>query len=266
MKTAVAICTFPIEINPTMYDATKDQMSYADFIIFKEQKFLRNIFSEKELSTTDALKNLEIYHQKFTKFLQLSIYLQNSINTIKEFDDCPHEELQDFISEFCQDCVDFAEINEKIIEVEMKNTYRTKIAKKTLQSYAFVYQRIMDFPHNKFDYKTVATNDLFVYVHKIFNVKIHLHHSHVRGKIKGDAHYFCNEKVRENKDAFSCVVHNFFGFDIYFLIKGIRLSVWESKDINIGGTGLTNINYGSLMDMKFIDTMKYFVTSLGKLA
>ena len=139
-KNHCCICTFPIEINPTMYDATKDQMSYADFNIFKEHKFLRNIFAEKELS--------------------------NSINTIKEFDACPNEELQDFISEFCQDCVDFAEINEKIIEVEMKNTYRTKTAKKTLQIYAFVYQRIMDFPHNKFDYETVTTNDLFVYIHK----------------------------------------------------------------------------------------------------
>ena len=128
-KNRCCICTFPIEINPTMYDASKDQMFYADFIIFKEHKFLRNIFSEKELSATDALKNLEIYHQKFTKFLQVLIYLQNSINMIKDFDYCPHEELQDFISEFCQDCVDFAEINEKIIEVEMKNTYRTKITK-----------------------------------------------------------------------------------------------------------------------------------------
>ena len=85
-------------------------------------------------------------------------------------------------------------------------------------------------------------------------------------KIKGYTHDFCNEKVRENKDTFSCVAHNFFGFDIYFLIKSIRLSVWETKDIDIGGTGLTNINYGSLMDMKLIDTMKYFLTSLGKLA
>ena len=31
---------------------------------------------------------------------------------------------------------------------------------------------------------------------------------------------------------------NFFGFDMYFLIKGIRLSVWETKDINIGRKGL----------------------------
>ena len=55
-------------------------------------------------------------------------------------------------------------------------------------------------------------------------------------------------------------------FNIYFLIKGIRMSVWDIKDINIGGTGLTNINFGSISEMKLIDTMKYFLTSLGKLA
>ena len=53
---------------------------------------------------------------------------------------------------------------------------------------------------------------------------------------------------------------------MYFLIEGIRLSVWETKDINIGRTGLTNINFASISNIKFIDTMKYYQTSLGKLA
>ena len=38
------ICTFPLEISPTSYDANEKTMSYADFIIFKEHKFLRNVF------------------------------------------------------------------------------------------------------------------------------------------------------------------------------------------------------------------------------
>ena len=38
------------------------------------------------------------------------------------------------------------------------------------------------------------------------------------------------------------------------------------KDINIGRTGLTNINFASIGNVKFIDTMKYYQTSLGKLA
>ena len=86
------------------------------------------------------------------------------------------------------------------------------------------------------------------------------------GKIIRYAHDFCNPQVRENKDVLTCIAHNFFGFDMYFLIKVIRLSVWETKDINIGGTGLTNINFASIDNIKFIDAMKYYQTSLGKLA
>ena len=52
------ICTFPLEINPTTPDATKEKMFYSDFVIAKEHKFLRNIFSEDELSSSNALKNI----------------------------------------------------------------------------------------------------------------------------------------------------------------------------------------------------------------
>ena len=239
-------------------------MSYSDFVICKEHKFLRNIFSEEELATTSVLKDLSTYHEE--KFLHISIYLQNSIHPIQEFSDCPHEELLNFCLEFCSDCVDFIEIKKTISDVDMKNNPRSKISKRILQLYAYVYQKIIDFPRVKFDYETLTTYDMFVYVHRIINVKIHLHHSHVTGKILGYAHDFCNEKVRENKDVFSCVAHNFFGFDFYFLIKSIRILVWDTKQIHIGGTGLTDINFGNILEMKLTDTMKYFLTSLGKLA
>ena len=53
---------------------------------------------------------------------------------------------------------------------------------------------------------------------------------------------------------------------MYFLIKEISLSVWKTKDINIDGTGLTNICFASIDNIKFIDAMKYYQASLGKLA
>ena len=62
------------------------------------------------------------------------------------------------------------------------------------------------------------------------------------------------------------VAHSFFGFDMFFLVKGIRLSAWGAEDINIGRTGLTNINFAGISSqVNFIDTMKYFLTSLGQL-
>ena len=124
----------------------------------------------------------------------------------------------------------------------------------------------MAFPRGCFDYETLTTNDLFDSVHKIINIKTHLHHCHITGNIIGYAHDFCNAKVRENKDMLICIAHNFFHLDMIFLLKGIRLSVWKTKDINMGGTNLTNINYSTIGNLKFIDTMKYYLTSLGKLA
>ena len=75
-------------------------MSYADFVIFKEHKFLRNIFSELELSSTDSLKSMEQYHKCFEKFLIVSVYLQNSINTINEFSEYYNDELLIFVVNF----------------------------------------------------------------------------------------------------------------------------------------------------------------------
>ena len=63
----------------------------------------------------------------------------------------------------------------------------------------------------------------------------------------------------------TCIAHNFFHFDMFFLLKRIRLLVRKAKDINMGRTNLANIDYSSIGNVKFIDTKKYYLTSLGKL-
>ena len=136
-------------------------MSYADFVIFEEHKFLRNIFSERELSSTDSLKNMEQYHKCFEKFLRISVYLQNSINTINEFSECYNDELIDFCNEFCADSSNFAGIKERVLDVLIKNKQGPKIPKFTFHVYVFVYQRLMGFPQRRFDYETLTTNELF---------------------------------------------------------------------------------------------------------
>ena len=96
---------------------------------------------------------------------------------------------------------------------------------------------------------------------------MHLHHSHVTGEILGYVHDFCNRRVKENKTKFVILAHNFFGFDIFFLLKGFRATAWKTKGINIGGTNLTNINFANISgETKFIDTLKYYQKSLGHLA
>ena len=45
--------------------------------------------------------------------------------------------------------------------------------------------------------KHLPQADFFINVHRLIKIKIHLHHSHVTGKILGYAHDFCNTKVTE---------------------------------------------------------------------
>ena len=67
-------------------------------------------------------------------------------------------------------------------------------------------------------------------LYRLLKVKIHVHHSHVTGKIEGHVHDFCNWTVRENK-----------------------------KEISVN---YMNINGG---EVKFIDTLKYYQTTLARL-
>ena len=54
-------------------------------------------------------------------------------------------------------------------------------------------------------------------------------------------------------------MYNMFGLNFYFILKGIRLSGWETKLISIGGSNIDS-------QVKFIGTHKYFQASLSNLA
>ena len=178
---------------------------------------------------------MEQYHKCFEKFLRISVYLQNSVNTIKKFSEYYNDELIDFCNELCVDCSDLAEFKERELDVLIKNKQESKIPKFTLQLYAFVYQRLMDFPQRRFDNETLTRNELFDSVHKIINVKTHLHHFHTTGKIIGYANDFCNAKVRENKDALTYIAHNFCGFGMYFLKKELGYQFGKQKTLILVG-------------------------------
>ena len=128
-------------------------MSYSNFLILKNHKFLRNIFSEEDLLKTKELRNIGQYHLAFQKILIILVYLEDSLITLTEFHQCCNDELIKFCIEICGDCDDFNEMKEAIKGITIKSKQGSKISKFVLQIYAFVYQRIMDFPRGCFDYK-----------------------------------------------------------------------------------------------------------------
>ena len=258
------LCRFPLEANPTTHE--NEKMSYGDFIIKKEHMFLRNIFSKEELLKSFPISTLKSFHKHFIEFLEIVVFLEEGINLSLQFSDCSYPNLIRFIEKHFNEFDCFEQIKDEIETVEIKGYNNSKIPKFNLQLYAFVYDKIMKFPFSKFECETVTTTNLFVSVHRIINAKIHLHHSHVTGHVKGYAHDFCNWTVRENHDVVPCIAHNFFKFDMFFLLKGIRLSVWRTDDIHIGGNNMVDINYAQIDNFKFIDSIKYYQTSLGKLS
>ena len=133
--------------------------------------------------------------------------------------------------------------------------------------YYYFYDMLTDFPPCKFEnLKTVTTKNFFINFYRALNAKVHIHHSHVTGEIFGYSHDFCNWKVRENKLEIPLIGHNFLGFDIFYMVTGFRSSVWGTKNLNMGGTNLTNVNYATIGDqVKVIDTLKYYQTSLSAL-
>ena len=258
------LCRFPLEANPT--NPKNEKMSYGDFIIKKEHMFLRNIFSKEELLKSIPISTFESFHKHFIEFLEIAVFLEEGINSSLQFSDCSYPNLIRFIEKHFNEFDCFDHIKEHVETVEINGYNNSKISKFNLQLYAFVYDKIMNFPFSKFECQTVTTTNFFVSVHRIINAKIHLHHSHVTGQVKGYAHDFCNWTVRENRDVVPCIAHNFFKFDMFFLLRGIRLSVWRTDDINIGGNNMVDINYAQIDNFKFIDSIKYYQTSLGKLS
>ena len=105
---------------------------------------------------------------------------------------------------------------------------------------------MMDFSNSDFSIKTFTSTNFFEFLNWITTFKSHVHHSQVTEKIHGYGHDFCNQKISENQNFFPYLVHNFFVFDFYLLLDGIRLTAWKTKNLNIEGTNLTNINFAKL--------------------
>ena len=258
------LCNFKLDVAPTSFDTSNDKMTYVDFYICYEHKLLRNIYSKHDLQKSEGIDTLKNYYNVYKKKLRLCTSLQNVLHTHSM------EDLPDETRDFLEDCCNFQTIDdlkEQTELIEIKNLIKSKIPKSALQTYAFVYQNLFDFPRTQFDFETITTSNFFRNLHCLIKVKVHLHHSHVTGEIYGYVHDFCNWSVRENKTKLSVIAYNFSGFDAFFFFKCFQATTWGTRDINIGSNNLTNINYVNINDgeVKFIDTLKFYQQSLASL-
>ena len=72
-----------------------------------------------------------------------------------------------------------------------------------------------------------------------------------------------SEKTKQNFLA-ECII--FLGSICIPLYADTGRQLWNSKDLNIGGTGITRINFVNINNThRFIDTLKYYQESLSQL-
>ena len=142
----------------------------------------------------------------------------NDIIDLDEF----NQDTRNFLEIKCSGMT-FQDLRNAVEETEVKNIPKSKIPKFNTQLYAFVYDTQIDFPSSDLAFDTITTNNVFRNVHRMIKFKVHLHHSHVTGKIVGYAHDFCSWQVRENKTEISIFAGNLFGFDAFFFsLKDFR--------------------------------------------
>ena len=185
-KSRCTICQFSLKLNITEYD--NPQMTYGDYIVRFEYKFLRNIFEEEDIH--GQIRNLKEYYDFFKHYINVCIGLLSFLNG-----NCRHfinDSVEEFVENEFSDMT-IHEIKNSIQKTDIKNALgqsRGEIHKFNLKVYAFVYDTLSFLPKTEIEYDTITSDRFFMHVHRLIKGKNHLHHSHITGQILGYAHDF----------------------------------------------------------------------------
>ena len=136
----------PLKIEPTDPKTPDPEMTYDEFIIRHEHKFLINIYSIDQIKKSDDLKNIESYYIVFNKFISICTELSSVLSQYTKTD-MRHmsSDLEEFMEEIFNDD-EPEEIKNTIMQTEIKNTLSTsyrKVPKFNLKIYAFAYDKLV---------------------------------------------------------------------------------------------------------------------------
>ena len=154
---------------------------------------------------------MQSYYETFQKLINISIGLISALNHYNTNDTINYE-VQEFIQDiFNDDSID--DIKNHLMKTEIKNALSTsyrKVPKFNLKFDAFVYDELVYFPKSDIQYETFTTKKICIHVHRLIKIKVHLHHSHITGKIIGYSYDFYNTTiVKETSTDIPVIAHNF---------------------------------------------------------
>ena len=151
-----------MKLEPTNYMMPDNKVTFVDFIIRYEHKFLRNIYTTKQIEQSDHIKNLESYYEIFKDYIMICIGLIALLNNFNR-DDFINLPTKEFVEErFAGD--DIRDIKNTINQTEIKNAFlmtRGNVFKFNLKIYAYVYEQLLIFPPSEIEYETITTNNFF---------------------------------------------------------------------------------------------------------
>ena len=167
-KNKFVICKFPLKIQPTNFKTADDEMSFGDFVIHYEHKFLRNIYTEKKIKS-DHVKNLKSYYKIFEQYIAICVGLLALFNNMSRYN---------FLSLNTEEFVENNFAGEELVEIKnvinktgIKNLLSNRcknVPKFNLKVYAYVYDELICFPGSDIEYQTITTNKFFTNVHQLF--------------------------------------------------------------------------------------------------
>ena len=183
----------------------------------QEYLFIKSIYSQEYIESADNLRTVEDSYSLFEYFLEVVTQLKNE--NFRPLDMNKAERLKDFCEMYCEDCNDSEDIIELINELKIvqKNETGTSTYKnqKFYKLVGFVHERLIGFlPTDDIKGAVMSENFLSNVYNLILGITV-IHHSHITGEVIGQAHSFCNLKVRENKNQISAVAHKLFVFDFF---------------------------------------------------
>ena len=170
------ICKMPIRISPTNAKTLDPDMTYDDFIIRYEYKFLRNIYTQKQLEWSEDLVSLDAFYEVFQKFIHFSIEM---ISLLSDYTKTSLRDISMEVSNFLE--LNFAEcdvhaIKNHVMQTEIKNALSSsidKVPKFNLKIYTYLYDELLCFPpQSQFD--SLTAKKFFLHVHNFIKMKIHV--------------------------------------------------------------------------------------------
>ena len=122
-KNKCIICKFPLKLKPRSYLTPDNEMTFGDFIIRFEHKFLKNIYTIEKTESSNQINNVKNFYENFNIHIEICIGLLAFLNQNR------HDFLNDAIKEFVQETFlrdEICDIKNTINQTDIKNALKKR--------------------------------------------------------------------------------------------------------------------------------------------